>query len=73
MKRYNCTLSDKRGAFGLCMEEHKDGAFVTFSEVEQLQAKVYGLLEERNSTGIAIRIRLIIYLVMLLPSCLLLS
>ncbi|MFH7526525.1 hypothetical protein AB2J22_13265 [Aeromonas sp. A5] len=38
MKRYNCTLSDKRGAFGLCMEEHKEGMFVPFSEVERLQA-----------------------------------
>lgn len=38
MKRYNCTLSDKRGAFGLCMEEHKEGVFVHFSEVERLQA-----------------------------------
>lgn len=54
MKRYNCTLSDKRGAFGLCMEEHKEGAFVPFAEIEQLQAKIFGLLEERNSTGIAI-------------------
>ncbi|WP_323914839.1 hypothetical protein [Aeromonas veronii] len=36
MKRYNCTLSDKRGAFGLCMEEHKEGAFVPFSEISGL-------------------------------------
>lgn len=36
MKRYNCTSSDKRGAFGLCMEEHKDGAFVPFSEISGL-------------------------------------
>lgn len=36
MKRYNCTLSDKRGAFGLCMEEHKEGDFVPFSEVSGL-------------------------------------
>lgn len=36
MKRYNCTSSDKRGAFGLCMEEHKEGAFVPFSEVSGL-------------------------------------
>lgn len=38
MKRYDCTLSDKRGAFGLCMEEHKEGMFVPFSEVDRLQA-----------------------------------
>ncbi|HDO1329358.1 TPA: hypothetical protein P2Q98_001943 [Aeromonas veronii] len=36
MKRYNCTSSDKRGAFGLCMEEHKEGAFVPFSEISWL-------------------------------------
>jgi len=38
VKRYDCTLSDKRGAFGLCMEEHKEGMFVPFSEVDRLQA-----------------------------------
>ncbi|MEE9705783.1 zinc finger-like domain-containing protein [Aeromonas veronii] len=54
MKRYNCTLSDKRGAFGLCMEEHKEGAFVPFSEVEQLQAKIFELLEKFHRTGVAI-------------------
>ena len=54
MKRYNCTLSDKRGAFGLCMEEHKDGAFVTFSEVGPLKQRINQLLEERNSSGLAI-------------------
>ncbi|MCF5912107.1 hypothetical protein [Aeromonas veronii] len=36
MKRYNCTLSDKRGAFGLCMEEHEQGAFAPFSEISGL-------------------------------------
>lgn len=50
MKRYDLELT----ATGPVMEERKEGAFVTFSEVEQLQAKVYALLEERNSTGIAI-------------------
>lgn len=54
MKRYNCTLSDKRGAFGLCMEEHKDGAFVPFSEVGPLNQRINQLLEERNSSGLAI-------------------
>ncbi|KIX25550.1 hypothetical protein [Aeromonas salmonicida] len=54
MKRYNCTLSDKRGAFGLCMEEHKEGMFVPFSEVEQLQAKVFELQEKFHRTGVAI-------------------
>jgi len=50
MKRYDLELT----ATGQVMEERKEGAYVTFSEVEQLQAKVYVLLEERNSTGIAI-------------------
>ncbi|WP_303805510.1 hypothetical protein [Aeromonas rivipollensis] len=36
MKRFNCTLSDKRGEFGECMEEHKEGAFVPFSEISGL-------------------------------------
>lgn len=36
MKRFNCALSDKRGAFGLCMEEHKEGDFVHISEVSGL-------------------------------------
>lgn len=54
MKRYNSTLSDKRGAFGLCMEEHKDGMFVPFSEVEQLQAKLFELQEKFHRTGVAI-------------------
>lgn len=53
MKRYNCTLSDKRGAFGLCMEDHKEGMFVPFSEVEQLQAKLFELLEKFHRTGVA--------------------
>lgn len=54
MKRYNCTSSDKRGAFGLCMEEHKEGAFVPFSEVGPLKQRINQLLEERNSSGLAI-------------------
>lgn len=54
MKRYNCTSSDKRGAFGLCMEEHSDGMFVPFTEVGPLNRRINQLLEERNRTGIAI-------------------
>lgn len=50
MKRYDLELT----ATGPVMEERKEGAFVPFSEVEQLQAKIFWLLEERNSTGIAI-------------------
>ena len=54
MKRYDCTMHDKRGAFGLCMEARSEGLFVPFTRVEQLQAKINGLLEERNTTGLAI-------------------
>ncbi|WP_429169155.1 hypothetical protein [Aeromonas rivipollensis] len=54
MKRYDCTMHDKRGAFGLCMEARSEGQFVPFTKVEQLQAKIFGLLEERNGTGLAI-------------------
>lgn len=60
MKRYNCTSSDKRGAFGLCMEEHKDGAFVPFSEISGLAEQLAdatrqcgvmaGLLREANNS-----------------------
>ncbi|TKF69920.1 hypothetical protein FCV55_10980 [Vibrio sp. F13] len=28
MKRYKCTVSDKRGVMGDCMEEHKNGRWV---------------------------------------------
>ena len=38
MKRYDLELT----ATGPVMEERKEGAFVPFAEVEQLQAKVYG-------------------------------
>lgn len=54
MKRYDCTMHDKRGAFGLCMEARSEGLFVPFTRVEQLQAKIKGLQEERNTTGLAI-------------------
>lgn len=54
MKRYNCTSSDKRGAFGLCMEEHKEGAFVPFSEVGPLNQRINQLIEERSRTGLDI-------------------
>tara|TARA_R110000782_G_scaffold234863_1_gene320918 strand:- start:37 stop:336 length:300 start_codon:yes stop_codon:yes gene_type:complete len=29
MKRYKCTVFDKRGEFGECMERHKEGRYVT--------------------------------------------
>lgn len=54
VKRCDCTLSDKRGAFGPCMEERKEGMFVPFFEVDTLNKRINQLIEERNSTGIAI-------------------
>lgn len=50
MKRYDLELT----ATGPVMEERKEGAFVPFSEVEQLQAKIFGLLDKFNSTGVAV-------------------
>jgi len=54
VKRYNCTLSDKRGEFGECMEAHSTGRYVLFSDVEKLQRRMQELLEKSNSTGVAI-------------------
>ena len=54
MKRYNCTLSDKRGEFGECMEAHSTGRYVLFSDVEKLQRRMQELLDKSNSTGVAI-------------------
>ena len=54
MKRYNCTLSDKRGAFGDCMEAHSTGRYVLFSDVEKLQRRMQDLLDKSNRTGVAI-------------------
>lgn len=54
MKRYNCTLSDKRGEFGECMEAHSTGRYVLFSDVEKLQRRMQTLLDKSNSTGVAI-------------------
>lgn len=48
MKRYNCTSSDKRGAFGLCMEEHKEGAFVPFSEISGLAEQLADATRQRG-------------------------
>ncbi|ELY1969271.1 zinc finger-like domain-containing protein [Aeromonas salmonicida] len=50
MKRYDLELT----ATGPVMEERKEGAFVPFSEVEQLQAKIFELQEKFHRTGVAI-------------------
>lgn len=54
MKRFNCTLSDKRGAFGECMEAHSAGRYVLFSDVEKLQRRMQEMLDKSNRTGVAI-------------------
>lgn len=40
MKRYNCTVGDKRGEFGECMEKKTDGPWVRFSDVEKYIASL---------------------------------
>lgn len=35
MKRYTCTVGDKRGAFGCCMEQDKAGAWMRVSDHER--------------------------------------
>ncbi|HHO2159658.1 TPA: hypothetical protein ACRTNB_001862 [Aeromonas hydrophila] len=54
MKRFNCTLADKRGEFGECMEAHNTGRYVLFSDVEKLQRRMQEILDKSNSTGVAI-------------------
>ncbi|GJC03810.1 hypothetical protein KAM385_08390 [Aeromonas hydrophila] len=54
MKRFNCTLSDKRGEFGECMEAHGTGRYVLFSDAEKLQQRMQDLLDKSNRTGVAI-------------------
>lgn len=49
VKRYNCTVSDRRGEFGLCMEKSTSGKFVLFSEYEKLLKKVKTLEETKPS------------------------
>ena len=54
MKRFNCTLSDKRGEFGECMEAHNTGRYVLFSDVEKLQRRMQEMMDKSNRTGVAI-------------------
>ncbi|CAH6822561.1 conserved hypothetical protein [Vibrio chagasii] len=46
MKRYNCTVSDKRGFMGDCMEEHKEGNWVR-ATVAIYQAEVIESLQNQ--------------------------
>lgn len=36
MKRFNCTVGDKRGEFGDCMERHGEGRYVTHDSAKNL-------------------------------------
>lgn len=36
MKKYDCTVGDKRGEFGLCMERSKEGKFITTEDHEKV-------------------------------------
>lgn len=47
-KRYNCTVLDRRGEFGLCMEKSTSGKFVLFSEYEKLLKKYNDSLGKRE-------------------------
>lgn len=49
VKRYNCTVSDRRGEFGLCMEKSTSGKFVLFSEYEKLLKKIKTLEKTKPS------------------------
>ncbi|CAH9014549.1 conserved hypothetical protein [Vibrio phage 249E41-1] len=40
MKSFNCTVSDKRGYNGLCMEEAENGMFVLREKVEKHQERI---------------------------------
>ncbi|WP_412500495.1 hypothetical protein [Vibrio cyclitrophicus] len=54
MKRYKCTVSDKRGVMGDCMEEHKDGRWVR-ATVAIYQAEVIESLKTPNQNAQATR------------------
>ncbi len=50
MKRYSCTVGDKRGEFGLCMETCDEGKFITYEShrkvVQELSEKIKRLENE---------------------------
>lgn len=54
MKRYNCTLRDKRGEFGDCMEKAELGKWVRFSDVERLIAREKALLAAMDGIASAL-------------------
>lgn len=52
MKRYNCTVGDKRGEFGDCMEVKPDGDWVRYSKVldviGELQKQIDSLKRKKD-------------------------
>ena len=45
-KRYNCTVHDRRGWFGLCMEKSTSGKFVLYKDYAKLSRKCERLEKE---------------------------
>jgi len=47
VKRYQCTVGDKRGAFGDCMEQDRDGKWIRYSDhqkqVQELERQIAAL------------------------------
>lgn len=51
MKQYRCTVSDKRGVMGDCMEEHKDGRWVPASVALHQQQVIAELKNKLKQKG----------------------
>lgn len=54
MKRYKCTVGDKRGAFGDCMEQDKDGDWMRVSDhnrhIQALERQIEALKAKTRET-----------------------
>lgn len=51
MKRYQCTVGDKRGAFGDCMEQDRAGKWIRYSDHQkQVQALERQIAALKNKT-----------------------
>lgn len=48
--RYNCTVGDKRGEFGDCMEKSKTGRWVTFEQhtrqINSMELQIQSLINK---------------------------
>nr|DAL37519.1 MAG TPA_asm: hypothetical protein [Caudoviricetes sp.] len=55
--RYTCTVGDRRGEFGDCMEKQKNGRYVTFfqhqRQVRHLQKEIESLRNKLRKTNAA--------------------